>query len=198
MHPYINTSINPSVNTSTHQPINPYTHQPINTSTNHSDALGQAKHWGPGRTPSPIHVRQTPMALQHRPASSRAFDWLRSPTVPPPLAWGPDYVRDFFGKLFQNLEPLEVQETFAYLRGLVFPWSSACSGTDSPAWVFGGLRDVLAASGMCTISRSAFQQSWTSRSRTPYSRRMHRGSCCATSSTLQGRRPSTRSLLWQA
>ena len=91
------------------------------------------------------------MALQHRPASSRAFDWLRSPTVPPPLAWGPDYVRDFFGKLFQNLEPLEVQETFAYLRGLVFPWSSACSGTDSPAWVFGGLRDFLAASGICTI-----------------------------------------------
>lgn len=67
-----------------------------------------------------------------------------------PLSWGPGYLQALAGRLMDNLR-VEAAESAAdltaFLNNLRFPWSSACSGTDSPAWCFRALADHLASQG---------------------------------------------------
>ena len=58
----------------------------------------------------------------------------------PPLRWSSNIIADFYERLW-SLLPLPTQmQTLQYLEDLcVLKWSTACSGTESPQWVFEAL-----------------------------------------------------------
>ena len=64
-----------------------------------------------------------------------------------PLRFGPDVLRDFAARCVREKLDVESKNTlFRFCHGLVLGWSSACSGSDSPAWVFDGLTSYMGES----------------------------------------------------
>ena len=64
-----------------------------------------------------------------------------------PLRFGPDFLRDFAARCVREKLDVESKNTlFRFCHGLVLGWSSACSGSDSPAWVFDGLTSYMGES----------------------------------------------------
>ena len=62
-----------------------------------------------------------------------------------PLRFGETFLEGLTARLFGNLDHDVKCDIFRFCSGLEFGWSSACSGTDSPAWVQRALVNFLAA-----------------------------------------------------
>ncbi len=65
------------------------------------------------------------------------------------LQWGPNFVQDLWRTVFEERLPPDVaKEVRDFLSDHKYGWSSACSGSDSPTWVYDGLVAYLKTQGI--------------------------------------------------
>ena len=76
----------------------------------------------------------------------------RGPSVREPLLWTPLFLVQFASRLFENLDvdqpgcrPTSVLLLTYLAQSVTFRWGSACSGTESPHWVFIALAEAALA-----------------------------------------------------
>ena len=79
--------------------------------------------------------------------------------------WGPHCVHDFIESLLVALVAFEPtfwdgMELFARSDMSHMRWASACSGADTPSWVFSPLSDILLAHGLSLTFDHQFSCEW--------------------------------------
>ena len=61
------------------------------------------------------------------------------------LPWNPSFLVQFAARLIENLGGMQAGFAAYLAQSVVFRWGSACSGTESPHWVFGALAEAAFA-----------------------------------------------------
>ena len=59
-----------------------------------------------------------------------------------PLQWNPLFLVQFASRLFENMDGMHAVFAAYLAQSVVFRWGSACSGTESPHWVFIALAEA--------------------------------------------------------